>query len=89
MFMGTLEPFMDDVHVLENESSTILSSAAITEKFVPTILQNGSNYKLVSWINNFIHDNNEEDAELYLWKLLDFPGVFQTTSRYLETSMMH
>jgi len=52
MFMGTLEPLMDDVHVLENESSTIFSSAAITEKFVPKILQNGSNYKLVSWITS-------------------------------------
>lgn len=38
MFIGTLEPFMDDVHVLKNESSTKLSSDAITVKFVPKIL---------------------------------------------------
>jgi len=52
MFMGTLEPFMDGVHVLENESSTVLSSAAITVKFVPKILQHDSNYQLVSCITS-------------------------------------
>lgn len=39
MFMGTLEPLMEDAHVLKNESSTIFSSAAMIEKIVPAVLQ--------------------------------------------------
>jgi len=50
MFIGTSLPLMEDVHDLENEISTISSSAAITEKFVPWILQHGHNCKLIYWI---------------------------------------
>jgi len=45
--MGTFLPLMEDVHNLENETSTILSSAAITEKFVPWILHYDYNCKLL------------------------------------------
>ena len=45
MFMGTLEPFMEAVHVLKNEISTIFSFAAMTEKSVPRILQYSLNRK--------------------------------------------
>jgi hypothetical protein len=47
MFIGTSVPIMEDVHDFENESSTIFSSAAMTEKFVPWILHHGYNCKLV------------------------------------------
>lgn len=47
MFMGTFEPCIEDVHVLKNETSTKFSSNAITEKFVPWILQ----HSFISIIN--------------------------------------
>jgi len=54
MFMGTFLPLMEDVHDLKNEISTIFSSAAITEKFVPWILQHGHNCKLVYSIYTWV-----------------------------------
>ena len=40
MLTGTFEPFIEEVHVLKNETSTRFFSSAITEKFVPSILHN-------------------------------------------------
>jgi len=71
MFMGTFVPLMEDVHDLKNETSTIFSVAAITENFVPWILQHGFNCKVVYsihlgcvWI-----EGNGGDGSLLFFKL--------------------
>lgn len=43
MLIGASVSFIEGVHILKNEISTIFSSAAIIEKFVPWILQHGYN----------------------------------------------
>jgi len=61
--MGTLEPFMEAVHVLENETSTMFSFATMTEKFVPTTLQNSFNRKSVFSISL----DAKMNASFYYW----------------------
>jgi len=42
--MGTLEPFMEALHVFKKEISTTVSLASMTENFVPWILQHSINH---------------------------------------------